>query len=513
MKLERTRNAGKGIAWGLVERIVVILFTFILRSVMVKTIGQDYLGLSSLFTSILQILNLSELGFSSAVIYSLYKPVAEEDYETIGGILNFYKKVYMVIGLIVMVFGIALFPMLPNLIKGQIPDDMNLIVLYLIYLSGSVLSYWLFAYKSAILYAYQKNAVVSKINTAVHVVIYILQAMGLIFLRDYYAYVILLPVSYIIVNISTAIAANKLLPSTYFASKIDRATIHDIVERVKGLFIAKLCVVTRNTLDSVFISAFLGLGLLAIYDNYYRIIFGIFTVFSIVLNSIRPGIGNSLVTEAKEKNYEDFHKFIFLYSWLSGASMICLVCLLQPFMYLWMGSEMMFNNYYVALFGIYFYVLTMGDIRTVYFDAAGLWWYGIRYALAESALNIILNWVLVKHFGVSGVMAATIISVLLVNFLFSSRLVYKYYFTEYNVREFFLWHVKYLVINLIVCIPTIALCHFLLNKYSILTLLLRLVVAVVVPNFLLIVIYWRQKERKYINQILSLFCRITERLF
>lgn len=503
MKLERTKNAKKGIAWGLIERLITVLFTFVIRTVIIKTLGKEYLGLNSLFTSILQILNLSELGFSSAVVYSLYKPVAEEDYNTIGAILQFYKKVYRVIGLSILLVGIVLIPFLPHLIKGNVPDDVNLIVLYLLYLSGSACSYLLFAYKNAILVAYQKNNIVSSINTWVHLGVYILQIVGLFIFENYYWYVILLVISYIVINITTAVVANHLFPEIVVTGEIEKSVVNDIIEKVKGLFVAKLCGVTRNTLDSVFVSTFLGLGILAIYDNYYRIVYSIFTVLTIILNSIRSGVGNSLVTESKEKNYEDFHKFVFLYSWISGWCLICLMCLFQPFMHLWMGKEMMLNNLYIFIFGIYFYSLSLGDIRTVYFDAAGLWWYGVKYSLGESIVNVFLNWILVKWIGLSGVMISTIISIILVNFLMSSRLLYKYYFTSYKVRDFFGWHFKYACITIGICLFTVLICHNIIEKYSLKTLLLRFIICCILPNILYLLIYRRQREWKYIEPILS----------
>ena len=503
MKLERTKNARRGITWGLIERIITVLFTFIIRTVMIKTIGKDYLGLSSLFTSVLQILNLSELGFSSAIVYSLYKPIADEDYETIGGILNFYKKVYRVIGCIILLVGIALIPFIPHLINGDVPADINLIALYLIYLSSAVFSYLLFAYKNAILVAYQKNDVVSSINVFVHLALYIFQIAGLFIFKNYYWYVILLPLSNIAINIITSIVADRMFPNIVSKGKIEKSVINDIIEKVKGLFVAKLCTATRNTLDSIFISAFLGLGVLAIYDNYYRIVYSIFTVLTIIQNSIRSGIGNSLVTETKEKNYNDFHKFVFLYSCIAGWCLSCLMCLFQPFMYLWMGKEMMLSNSYLLIFGVYFYALSLGDIRTVYFDAAGLWWYGVKYSLAESLVNVVLNWILVKCIGLSGVMLSTIISIIVVNFFISSGLLYKHFFTEYAVKDFFLWHMKYAIINVGICIFTVLICHNILYGYSFITLILRVIICCIVPSILYLLIYKRQKEWNYIQPILK----------
>lgn len=503
MKLERTKNAKKGILWGGIEKILTIFFTFVLRTVMIDTLGSEYLGLSSLFTSILQILNLSELGFSSAIIYALYKPIAEENTRQIGAILNFYKKVYRCIGIVIFSIGLALLPFLPNLISGEIPEDINIYILYLIYLISSVISYLLFAYKNSILQAYQKNNIISIVNIIVHCILYILQIVGLYLFKCYYWYVILLPFSNVAINILTAIMADKLYPDIEIRGKIDKKTLESIIEKIKGLFVSKLCTATRNTMDSIFVSAFLGLTTLAIYDNYYRIIYSIFTLLNIIMNSIRAGIGNSMITESKEKNYNDFHKFIFYYSWISGWVLNCLVCLFQPFMYIWMGDNLMLENIYIVILGIYFYSLTLGDIRTVYFDAAGLWWKGIRYSILESIVNLVLNWILVLYLGLAGVLLSTILSILIVNFGMSSHLIYRYYFTDYSVMDFFKWHIKYGLVVIGVCIITFAICQKIFPTYSNIGFLGRGIICIIIPNISFTIIYSLFYEKCYVKDVIK----------
>ena len=112
MKLERTKNAKRNIAFGIINKIVTLFLPFIIRMVMIREIGAEYLGLSSLFSSILQVLNITEFGFSSAVVYSMYKPIADDDNETLCAILNFYRKIYFVIGLIITVLGLIILPFL-----------------------------------------------------------------------------------------------------------------------------------------------------------------------------------------------------------------------------------------------------------------------------------------------------------------------------------------------------------------------------------------------------------------
>ena len=150
MKLERTKNAIRNMLWGVLNRIVNIIFPFVLRTVFIYTLGSMYLGLNSLFTSILTVLNLAELGFSSAIVYNMYKTIAENDTESICAIMNYYKKVYRVIGSIVSIVGVSLMPFLRYLINGECPKDINLSILYLLFLGNTVVSYFMFAYKTCI---------------------------------------------------------------------------------------------------------------------------------------------------------------------------------------------------------------------------------------------------------------------------------------------------------------------------------------------------------------------------
>ena len=182
--MSRTKNTVRNISAGLINKVVMLLFPFVIRTILIKHLGSDYLGLSSLFTSILQVLNLTELGFSSAIVYSMYKPLAEKDTKTICTLMNFYKKIYRIIGLIIIIFGMLLIPFLPKLIHGSYPETINITILYLIYLFNTGVTYFLFAYKSSLLNADQRNDIINNVNTIVGSVQYIMQIIILIVFKN-----------------------------------------------------------------------------------------------------------------------------------------------------------------------------------------------------------------------------------------------------------------------------------------------------------------------------------------
>ena len=491
--MKRTKNAIRNIIWGLVNKVIVLVFPFIIRTILIKKLGSEYLGLSSLFTSILEVLNLTELGFSSAIVFSMYKPIAENDTKTICALMNLYKKIYRIIGTIILVIGLAITPFLTNLISGTYPDDINIYVLYLIYLFNTSITYFMFAYKSALLTAHQRTDITSNVHTIMYIIKYLLQIIVLVTLKNYYVYVLTITVTSIANNIVVAYITNKKYPQYVCKGDITEEEKTNIKKRVGGLMIQKVCATTRNSLDSIFISAYLGLTVVAMYSNYYSIISAILGISTMLTSAIVAGVGNSIVVDSVEKNYKDMNKFNFMYMWIAGWCTICLACLYQPFMKIWMGEEYMFSYGVVVLFCMYFYALKMGDIRSVYSEAKGLWWESKYRAIAEVIANIALNWILVKFFGVYGIIAGTLISLLIINFGYGSQILFKYYFKEQKVSEYFLTHGKYALVTLIVCIVTYFVCSF-ISLEGILGLILKGIICVIVPNILYLVIYRKDSE-------------------
>ena len=186
MKLERTKNTGRNIVYGTTLKLYQIVVPFLIRTAMIYCLGIQYVGISSLFVSILQVLNLMELGVGSAMVFSMYKPIAQDDTETICALMRLYRLYYRVIGLAILVIGVILVPFLPHLIKDDLPSDVNLYVLYLLNLAATVASYWLFAYKNCLLAAYQRNDITSKIGMAISTIEYGLELLVIVFFKNYY---------------------------------------------------------------------------------------------------------------------------------------------------------------------------------------------------------------------------------------------------------------------------------------------------------------------------------------
>lgn len=467
--------------------------------------GADYLGLGGLFSSILNVLSLAELGFSTAIVYNMYKPIAEGDTDTICALMAFFRRVYRIIGIVVLVVGLTVIPLLPYLIHGAYPEGMNIQVLYVLYLANSAVSYFLFAYRNCLLIAHQREDVSSKVNIAVKVPMYMLQCVALIMFRNYYVFVALLILATITINVTTALLSRKYYPQYCCAGNLGEAQREGIRKNVGGLVIGKLCLVSRNAFDSIVISLYLGLSSVAIYDNYYYILNAVNGMLVMVMVSISAGVGDSIAAETEEKNYSDFKMISFVYSWISGWFCICLLSLYQPFMTLWMGHDMLLSNFNVVLLCVYFYSLTMGDVRSQYSSSAGLFWENRKYVLVEALVNLTLNFVLGRFFGISGVIAATIISIVLINFFWGSAILFKHYFVHQRIGDFYKMQARGCMATIAASLPSLVLLTQ-LTAPPLIALLINGFVSLTVPNIIFYIIYRKtsvfQESKQFIRRCL-----------
>lgn len=435
MEMNRSRNATRNIIFGVILKIYQLVLPFAMRTIIMYELGVKYLGLNSLFTSILQVLNLAELGVGSAMVFSMYKPIAQEDSKTICALMKLYKIYYRVIGLVVLAAGLVLLPFIPKLIAGDVPDGINIYVLYLLNLLATVFTYWLFAYKNSILQAHQRQDVVSKVTIVTDTCKYILQIGMLFAFHNYYYYVCVLLLSQIFNNILTAIVSNKLYPQFQAEGKLPKETVKEINQKIKDLFTSKLGFTIVSSADTVVISAFLGLEALAIYQNYYYIINAVMGFVAIVYSSITAGVGNSMIVYDTEKNYRDYRIFTFLACWITAFCVSCFSGLFQPFMKLWMGKDLLLPYPLVILLCVYFWVYEYIMMASVYKDAGGIWYEDRFRPLLSGLVNLSLNLLTVKFLGLYGIVLSTIISMVVISAPWITSNIFKLIFKK-SAKEY-----------------------------------------------------------------------------
>ena len=490
MKLERTKNAARNVVFDGMMEMVNVLFPFVIRSVMLHYLGTEYLGLNGLFKSILNFLNLAELGVGSAMVFSMYKPIAEDDTPAICALLRLYRTLYRIIGLAIAAVGLLLIPVLHSFIKGDLPADMNLYVLYLMNLGNTVLTYWLFAYKSSLLQAHQRRDLISKVTLAVRLTEYTLKILILVFTRNYYLYLAIQLVCQIVINVLIAVCASKLYPRYVPIGKLPRDKTQDIFRRVRDLFTSKLSATVFDAADTLVISAFMGLTVLALYQNYYFIITALRMMLVVLLNACMAGVGNKLVMESKEANYRDLEKISLLFLWVLGVSSSMLLCLYQPFIHVWMGEDNILAIGLVFCFVVYYYSMGANKLINMFKDAAGIWRVDRWRPLTAALVNLGLNLLTVRRLGLYGVLLSSVFSIAFIQIPWLFHNLFREVFPPQCLGKYIRLFSGLTAVALLSCVASWFVCGlFALNVWS--TLLLNAVFSFLIPNLCYYIFYGR----------------------
>lgn len=460
---------------------------------MIYRMGVKYLGLNSLFASILQVLNLAELGVGSAMVFSMYKPIADDDTFRICALMRLYKIYYRIIGGIIAVVGLIIAPAVPFLIKGSIPKGINIYILYLLNLGATVLSYWLFAYKNSILQAHQRDDVVSKIRIITSTIQYIVQILILYIFHNYYAYLIVAMIVQVVNNIVTAYVSNMLYPNYKPKGKLPKSEVKQINQRIRDLFTSKIGTVIYDSADTIVISTFLGLSVLAVYQNYFYILSSITGFILVIFSACTAGIGNSIVVETKEKNYKDLNIFSFIVLWIAGFCSCCLLCLYQPFMELWVGKELMLNFSAVICLVFYFFIRQINSLLNLYKDAAGLWHEDKFRPLVSAMVNLALNLILVRFIGIYGIILSTVLAILCVGMPWIIHNLFAIIFEKKNMIPYVSTILYYCFVTTISCFVCYFICSF-VKMGLVATLFVRGIICCFTLNLLFFLFYKNKTE-------------------
>lgn len=505
MRLDKVNNTRRNIIYGLVWRLYITIMPFIIRTIFIYVLGVEYLGLDSLFVSILNVLSLAELGIGSALVFHMYKAIANDDKETICQLMSFYRKCYRIIGIIVLIIGSSLIPILKFLVKQDLPSDVNLYILYVIQLGATVVSYWLFAYKNCLLNAFQRNDLISKVNIALMTVQYIFQIVLLLLVKNYYYYIAIVPVINILKNIVTSFVVNKYYPDYLPNGKIPDETRKDIFVKVKALLFSKIGAIIVSSSDTIVISAFLGLKLSGIYSNYHYIITAVIGFISIIFESMTAGIGNSLQLDSIEKNYKEYKVVTLLNNWIIMFCSISLMCLFQPFVVVWLGEVYLLPTFTSLLLCVFFYFWKSNNVMLLYKDAKGLWHEDRFRPLIVGIINTILDLILVINFGINGVIIASISVYALIAIPWLFYNVHKHIFNN-SPKEMVLGFFLNIVVTVLIGLLTYYACSLVSfgdgsRMMNGMLLLVKFFICLILPNILFILINIKNKNLRLIKSL------------
>ncbi len=473
---------------------VTALFPFIIRSLMIRKWGMEYLGINGLFSAVLQVLNIAELGMGSAILYSMYKPMAQHDIGKVNALLNLYRRIYKILGVGLLLVGLAVMPFFPYLIQSDCPADVNIYLVFVIYLLDTVIGYITYAYWNVILQADQQTGVNYKICAVCDSMMYLFQIVIICNSHNYYLFIILLPVKTLIVNAVRARYVRGRYPLIRCEGKLEKTFLREFYKRVYAMALSKIRTAIRSSIDSIAISAKLGLVLLAQYQNYYQVMLIPDLIVGVVKGAVLPSFGVNVATESKEANYSIFEVYSFVNNWISTWCTICFLCLVQNFMCLWAGEKNLLSDSVVVLFCVYFYLNCVSQNALMVREVTGTWWIGRSGAVIESIANLIFNFVFVRFWGIQGVLVATVITVLCINLPIEYYSIFKEYF-RINALRYFLRQVVYLLQNIIIGTMTYMVCRK-LPLGSIKSLILGAGICIILPNLMYILLNFYRREFK-----------------
>ena len=406
----RTHNALKNSIFTLICQIVGLVVGFIGRTVLTNILGAEYLGINGLFANVLSILSFAELGIGSTLVYRLYKPVANEDRARIAALIKLYKRIYEVIIVLIIFLGIVIIPFLKYIVDA--PDvKENLILLYLLYLADTIITY-AFVYKKAILTADQKQYIISLFNQLFNIAANVIQCIALALTHDFILYLLIKIICNLLNNITCSLYAQKkyLYISPKETGAIDKAEIDGLKKDAKGLFLTKIASTAFGSTDNIFISAFMGIGYVGILSNYTMIISIINSIINSIFESITASIGNLNVTGDFEKTEQVLHRLYFINASFYSYVCIGMTLLIQDFvMHIWLSEE-----YYLSMFIVITAFVEL-FFRSLHFpiyttrNSLGLFsQYKVLFAVS-ALLNLALDAVLIVPLGIAGLFIATII--------------------------------------------------------------------------------------------------------
>ena len=492
MEKSRTKNTVRNFSSGALVQIINKLMAFIVRTVFIKVLSTEYLGVNGLFTNILTVLSFAELGFGTAIIYNMYKPVSEDNKEKIKGLMKLYRKVYITVGIVVILCGICIIPFLRYIISDAPKIKENLIVIYLLFLINTASSYFI-TYKKSIISAYQQESIINKYSSIFYIIKTILEVIFLILTKNYIVYLIIQIFCTIGENIAVSIKADKMFP--YLKDKDVQSISKDerkkIFSDVKAVAIYKFAGTILEGTDNIIISALFGVNIVGICSNYILIINSVTAVIRTALNSITASIGNLNVLCDKIKKEKIFYQMQFITFVIFNFCAIAILLLINPFIKLWIGERYLLDNLIVISLGLNMFVDGSRIAGYTFRTTLGLFVKGKYIPLFTAIINIILSIVLGKVIGVSGVFLATSISRLVTNIWFDPYLIHKYELKT-PMNKFFKKYIVYFLTFLI----NYVICYLITSTMGdgIVNFVLKMVTVSIIPNVVVFIIFYRTEE-------------------
>ncbi len=498
--MSRTKSTLINFIANIISVSITILLSFILRTVFIKSLGNDFLGLNGLFTNIISILSLSELGIGTAIIFKLYKPLAENDIKRTIVLMNFYKKTYRIISTIIFISGLIIMPFLNIFIKDN-ADFINIYIVFFIFLIQTVSSYMFFAYKTSLIKADQKGYIAIRIETIINIFSISIQIIILKFSKNYYYYIISIVFLNIIKNYIISLKIDKIYP--YLKHKINEkmqlSEVKQMFVDFASVFLYRINYVVIKSTDNVIISSFIGLEYVGIYSNYILITNTLNTIILTFYNAVKPSIGNLHADSKKSNELTIFNIINFITVILYGGAAIGIFIMSNSFISIWLGSEYTLPQLFPILISFDFYIKGIQTFLGQYRSSMGLFKQAKFRPIFSIIINLILSLILVNFWGIYGVLIGTICAILFTTMWYDPIIIFKNGF-ENSSKTYFLKNILYFI----VVIATGIISLFVVNMVEmtgVLSFIIQSLLCVATSSIVFFLIFIKTKELKYIITI------------
>lgn len=501
--MARTQNSIRNVLSAMIGQLGGILVNLLARVFFLHYLNQTYLGLNGLFTNVLTMLSLVELGVGPAMAYSLYKPLADQDVERLKSHMAFYKKAYVTIGLAIAALGLAFLPFY-TVFMDEVPDIPHLNTIYLLFVANTVVSYF-YSYKRSLIICDQKKYIETAVHYGAYFLLNVVQIIFLALTKNYVVFLMLQVLSTWLENFILARKADKLYP--FLREKnvrpMDKTDSQVIFRNVAAMSMHKVGAVVVNSTDNILISKLIGLASAGLYSNYYTIIHPLQTITNQIFESIVASVGN-LTATVKDGNVEHlmetFYDVFFFAFWIFTFCSICLLNLLHPFIeFMWLRNRgWLLDNATLYVLVLNFYLYGMRRPVLTFRDATGAFWNDRFKPIFESIINLVASILLAKPFGIAGIFLGTLVSTVTTSLWVEPMVLYHNVFYA-HMRKYFARFFSYTAVGLVICVITTWLCSHV--GYSLISILPRALICLTVPNLLLLVVFYRTKEFQYFRRL------------
>lgn len=464
------------------------------RRVFINILGSDMLGIGGLFSNILSFLSFAELGIASAVCYSLYKPLAEQDEACLKRIMFFFKITYRVIGIFIFTAGTMMIPLLPHIVP-EVKQYTDFAIYYELFVINTAASYF-YVYKATLIEANQDRYMKIANHYIWVCLLGIMQIVGLLYFRNYLLYLVLQTIFTIGENISVSVMANRRFPflkekETRFP---DRTVLKEILRNVAGTALNKIGTILVTGTDNILISRFSGLAVTGVFSNYAYVTTGLGQIFRQIYDSICAGIGDLNARDGAERVREIYREVLFGGHIFFSFGFVVMTCCLPDFICLWVGEESVLDFDVVILHLCCFYIAGMRTANITFMNALGLYWHGRYKGILEGVLNFGISIWLGSRMGITGVFLGTLFSALFLEFVVEPYILCRHGFKTgimFTLVPFTQYHVRAIVSAFIIR----EICNRIADSLAtVLGLLLKLIISVGLYALIVYVLWGRKTE-------------------